>query len=316
MMLGDGKQYKYIVLFGVFIFMLSLSTGCEKQQESEEAKSASITCVDDLAGKNIGVQIGTTGDIYASDYEGDDAGTKVTKFNKGADAVQALKQNKVDCVIIDEQPAKAFINKNKELSILEEEFAVEDYAICIAKENTDLKNKINDALNALKEDGTLADIISNYIGDDTKGKTPYVSPEGTTRDNGTLTMATNVAFPPYEYFENGVATGIDVDLSQAIADKLGMELVISDLEFDSIIIAVQTGKADIGVAGMTVTEDRLKNIDFTDSYTTAKQVIIVNSGTNAEKKSFKDRLYQTFIEDARWKYIPQGLKNTDRKSVV
>lgn len=310
MMLGDGKQYKYIVLFSVFIFMLSLSTGCEKQQESEEAKSASITCVDDLAGKNIGVQIGTTGDIYASDYEGDDAGTKVTKFNKGADAVQALKQNKVDCVIIDEQPAKAFINKNKELSILEEEFAVEDYAICIAKENTDLKNKINDALNALKEDGTLADIISNYIGDDTKGKTPYVSPEGTTRDNGTLTMATNVAFPPYEYFENGVVTGIDVDLSQAIADKLGMELVISDIEFDSIIIAVQTGKADIGVAGMTVTEDRLKNIDFTDSYTTAKQVIIVNSGTNAEKTSFKDRLYQSFIEDARWKYIPQGLKNT------
>lgn len=123
-------------------------------------------------------------------------------------------------------------------------------------------------------------------------------------------MATNIAFPPYEYYENGVATGIDVDLSQAVADKLGMELVISDIEFDSIIIAVQTGKADIGVAGMTVTEDRLKNIDFTDSYTTSKQVIIVNSGTSATKMSFKDRLYQSFVEDARWKYIPRGLKNT------
>ena len=69
--------------------------------------------------------------------------------------------------------------------------------------------------------------------------------------------------------------GLDVDMARAIADKLGMELKITDMDFDSIITAVQSGKADIGVAGMTVTEDRLKNIDFTDSYTTSKQVIIV-----------------------------------------
>ena len=64
-------------------------------------------------------------------------------------------------------------------------------------------------------------------------------------------------------------------MAQAVADKLGMELKIEDMEFDSIINAVQSGKADIGVAGMTVTEDRLKSIDFTDPYTTATQVIIV-----------------------------------------
>lgn len=306
----NEKRFKRILLFSLIVLLFSFVVGCGKQKEVEQAEQVAVTCVDDLSGKNIGVQIGTTGDIYASDYKNDDAGTQITRFNKGADAVQALKQNKVDCVIIDEQPAKAFVNKNKELTILEEEFATEDYAICIAKENTELKHKMNDALKELKEDGTLANIINNYIGDDTKGKTPYVSPAGITRENGILTMATNVAFPPYEYYENNVATGIDVDLAQAIADKLGMELVISDIEFDSIIIAVQTGKADIGVAGMTVTEDRLKNIDFSDSYTTAKQVIIVNSGTSAEQMSIKDRLYQSFIEDARWKYIPEGLKNT------
>ncbi len=73
--------------------------------------------VDDLPGKNIGVQIGTTGDNYATDYENDEAGSKVTRFNKGADAVQALKQGKIDCVIIDEEPAKAFLEKNPELGI-------------------------------------------------------------------------------------------------------------------------------------------------------------------------------------------------------
>ena len=88
-------------------------------------------------------------------------------------------------------------------------------------------------------------------------------------------MATNAAFEPYEYYEGEKVVGIDVDMAQAVCDLLGYELVVEDMEFDSIINAVQSGKADIGVAGMTVTEDRLKSIDFTDSYTTSTQVIIV-----------------------------------------
>ena len=87
-------------------------------------------------------------------------------------------------------------------------------------------------------------------------------------------MATNAEFPPYEYYEGENVVGIDADIAKAICDKLGYELQIEDMEFDSIIAAVQSGKADFGAAGMTVTEDRLKNIDFTDSYAKAKQVII------------------------------------------
>ncbi len=147
--------------------------------------------------------------------------------------------------------------------------------MCIAKDNTELKDAINTALAQLKSNGTLEAIIANYIGDDTRGKNPYVSPEGTDRSNGKLIMATNAAFEPYEYYEGEKVVGIDVDMAQAVCDLLGYELVVEDMEFDSIINAVQSGKADIGVAGMTVTEDRLKSIDFTDSYTTSTQVIIV-----------------------------------------
>lgn len=232
-----------------------------------------VFTIDDLPGKTIGVQLGTTGDIYAEDYI--ELGSTIEQFAKGADAVQALKQGKVDCVIIDSEPAKAFVEKNEGLRILEEEFVVEDYAICISKENAELRDKINAALAQLKENGTLDSIVKNYIGDDTKGKTPYVSPENINRSNGTLIMATNAAFEPYEFYENGSIVGIDADIAQAICDILGMELKIEDMEFDSIISAVQSGKADIGVAGMTVTEDRLKSIDFTDSYATGTQVIIV-----------------------------------------
>ena len=304
---ASGKK-RYILLAVMMLLVAVFSFGCGKTEEEKPAKV--VAGVADLEGADIGVQLGTTGDIYASDYEGDEAGTKITRFNKGTDAVQALKQGKVDCVIIDEQPANAFVEKNPELSILEEEFAIEDYAICVAKDNTKLRDQINEALGELQTEGVIANIIRNYIGDDTKGKTPYVSPEDVDRSNGTLTMATNVAFPPYEYYENGEPTGIDVDMAQAIADKLGMELVVSDMEFDSIIIAVQSGKADVGIAGMTVTEDRLKNIDFTDSYTTAKQVIIVKTKETESSQNFKDKLYATFVVDNRWEYIPKGLLNT------
>ena len=94
-----------------------------------------------------------------------------------------------------------------------------------------------------------------------------------------LVVGTSADFPPYEYYEggDGKIVGIDIDLAQAIADILKMELAVQDIAFDSIVTSVQTGKADIGVAGLTVTEDRLENVDFTEPYTTSTQVIIVRA---------------------------------------
>lgn len=282
-----------------------------RAQETAEPEEKTVAGVKDLEGAKIGVQLGTTGDIYASDYEGDEAGTVIERFNKGTDAIQALLQNKIDCVILDEQPAKAYTEKNPELKILEEEFALEDYAICLAKDNNELKSKVNQALSELKSNGTLSSIVQNYIGeDDQKGKTPYQKKD-ISRPNGTLVMGTNAAFKPYEYYENGKIVGIDADIMQAVCDELGMELKIEDMEFDSIITAVVSGKADVGAAGMTVTEDRKKNVDFTDSYTTAKQVIIVNSGNGAvEKQSFLQKLKNNFVTENRYQYLLTGLKNT------
>ena len=88
-------------------------------------------------------------------------------------------------------------------------------------------------------------------------------------------MATNAFFEPYEFYDGDTVVGIDAMIAQAICDKLGYKLVIDDMDFDSIITAVQSGKADFGMAGMTVTEERLESINFTDTYTKANQVIIV-----------------------------------------
>ena len=99
--------------------------------------------------------------------------------------------------------------------------------------------------------------------------------EDAAADENTLVMATNAEFPPYEYFEGGEVVGIDAEIAQAIADKLGMDLVIENMEFDSIIAAVQSGKADFGMAGMTVSPDREEMVSFSDSYATGIQVVIV-----------------------------------------
>ena len=103
-----------------------------------------------------------------------------------------------------------------------------------------------------------------------------------TVNDGVLTMATNAYFPPYEYYEGSDIVGIDADIAQAIADKLGLELKIEDMEFDSIITAVQTGKADMGLAGMTVTEERLQTINFSDTYATGIQSVIVKEDSDIQ----------------------------------
>lgn len=248
-------------------------TGSSSAPSSSSAEEARVKSIDDLAGAKIGVQLGTTGDLYASDYE--EKGSTIERYNKGADAVLALSQDKIDCVIIDSEPAKAFVAANEGLKILDEPFAEEEYAICVAKNNPELRDNINKALEELRKDGTVDKIIKNYIGDDTKGKTPYETPEGTDTSKGELHMATNATFEPYEYQEGGKVVGIDAMLAQAICDKLGYKLVIDDMDFDAIITAVQSGKADFGMAGMTVNEEREQSINFTDTYTKAKQVIIV-----------------------------------------
>lgn len=258
---------KKIVALLLVLALAVAFAGCGSKPQKE------IKSVDDLKGAVIGVQLGTTGDIYASDYEKE--GSTIERYNKGTDAILALTQGKVDCVVIDNEPAKAFVAANKGLKILEEEFANEDYAICMAKDKADLLAEFNTALAELKKDGVIAQIVSNYIGDDTKGTCPYVSPEGVDTSKGELHMATNAFFEPYEFYTGKKIVGIDAEIAQAICDKLGYKLVIDDMDFDSIITAVQEGKADFGMAGMTVTDERKEKINFTDSYATGIQVIIV-----------------------------------------
>ena len=128
---------------------------------------------------------------------------------------------------------------------------------------------------------TASSAASSVAASSEAASTSTAAAELTTVEAGKLTMATNAAFPPYEMTTDaGAFEGIDIDTAQAIADKLGLELQIDDMDFDAALLSVQQGKADIAMAGVTVTDERKNVMDFSDSYATGIQSIIVPEGSD------------------------------------
>jgi len=247
------------------VFMLAmLLAGCGARQET-----VFIGGKDDLVGKKIGVQEGTTGDIYASDVEK----AEISRYKKAVDAAIDLKNGKVDAVILDEQPAKRIVANNPELAIINEDFIEEDYAIGVRKEDTELLASINATLKRIKEDGKFQSFLDAYIPESGE---PTVLPERpATSFSEDIVMGTNAEFEPLEYKENGKIVGLDVEIANEIAADLDKNLKIEDMNFDSLIPALTSGKIDMILAGYTALEERKKSISFSDSYYTSTQVIIV-----------------------------------------
>lgn len=122
-------------------------------------QDSDVKSPDDLVGRTIGVQIGTTGDIYAADIEN----ARIERYSKYFEAISALTQDKIDAVIVDREPAKVFVNDNADLKLIDEEFTLEEYAIGVNKENTELLDQINASLKKLKDSGEIDRIINKYI---------------------------------------------------------------------------------------------------------------------------------------------------------
>lgn len=304
------KRYKFQQIAAVLIAILlcGCNSGCHADITRDNGKQ--IHSAKDIKGKKIGVQLGTTSDVLVSNMETADGGdTQVERFTKSADAIQALLQGKVDCIITDEEPAVAFVEKNPSLKILPENFGKSGLAICISKGNKRLLDSINKAIIKLKDEGMIDSITNGFI----KQHKPQVYKKKTNiKRDGKLKFGTNATFKPFEYYNAGRVVGIDIDIAQAICDILGKELEVVEMEFDAIITSVQTGKVDAGIAGITVTEERKKSVLFSDEYTDVRQVVVVNTGDNINDSSMNltDRFKSCFLTDHRYNYIFTGLANT------
>lgn len=134
---------------------------------------------------------------------------------------------------------------------------------------------------------TESSSTQNTDGSDANGKgTPAIDK---IKEKGKLVMATNAAFPPFEYIKDNQVVGVDVDIASEIAKDLGVELQIEDMEFNGIIAALQAGKADIGVAGITIREDRKEQVDFSNEYVSSAQYVIIVKGSGTTVESLKEK---------------------------
>lgn len=249
----------------VMAFVIILMAGCNNVPEN------TVHGLADLEGKKIGVQLKTTGDVYATDIKDAD----VQRFNRGYDAVQALREGEVDAVMLDDAPAKVFVEQSGDLELLEEPYADEEYGIAVGKDNPELLQKINTALAKLKSEGVIDRIAEAWLEKD-ESESAYDGQTAESYSGGTLLMVTNAEFPPYEsMLDDGTIVGIDVDIMKALCDEMDMKLQVEHTAFDSLIASVERKTADVAVAAMTINDDRLEHVDFSDTYMSAKQVIIV-----------------------------------------
>ena len=182
---------------------------------------------------------------------------------------------------MDEMPARRFLNEVEGLAVMEEVLSEESYAIGFRKGNSELVEAVNKALAELKADGTLDKIIEKYYSTFLAGDSSSIKPEDIDFNkgakSGTLVVGTEAGFAPYELKVGSGYIGIDIEMCALIAKKLDKELVIENMNFDALPMAVSTSKVDMICAGMTVTEERKENMDFSDNYVSAKQIALVRA---------------------------------------
>ena len=238
-------------------------TSCAKKEK------VVINSAADLVGKKIGVQAGTTGEWWVTDNV---EGATVVSFKSGIDAAMDLMNGAIDAVVLDELPAKEIVAKNKKLDIVKDKFAKEEYAIAVKKGNSELVAAINSTIEKMKSNGEYESLVAAFMPADGAIVVPA---DLELSGDKTLKLGTNAAFPPFEYVDGAKIVGFDITMGQKIASDAGANLEVVDMAFDSLIPALASGAIDFIAAGMSVTEERQKNVDFSLPYFESEQVIII-----------------------------------------
>ncbi len=259
----------------------------------------------------IGAMTGSTGEKFVSAQYPQ---AKISSFDAIADAMMALQSNKLDYVITTLTTAVNFVNNNKDLTIFKDGLLNEGVAIAVAKENPALLQQIQDVLTKYKQDGTLDKVISHWI---KKDGSPYEIEElpKATGDK-ILTVAIAANRESMCFVKDNQYKGLDCELIERIAYELGMQVKYTDMQFSALIPALQSGKADVIISNMTPTEERKKNVNFTEEYFQNPQVLVAKKEATPEVaaptflQKLGDDFNQTFITEARYVLIWSGTKAT------
>lgn len=290
----------------------------------EETSSGKLKVLDDIAEKSVGVYEGTVHDAYvANKYPK----AEIKRFTSTADVILSLKTNKIDVALLDLISSRVLMKSNPEIGILTDEALTQPLGFGFNKNNPELRKKFNNFLKTYKENGSLAVAYQKWCVEDPE---QAVMPQIKFKEDGKLIrLGVAVADLPYVAVVNGKYVGIDIEIMERFAEQEGYQLKIIPMEFAALIASLAAGKVDIIADGISITEERGKQIDFSDTYMDFKTAVIAlkeniaaydNETTNqttAEKPSDKnfldgiaDSFYSNIILENRYLLIIDGLKTT------
>lgn len=248
----------------ILLFML-IFTSCKSTSNEQITKFA------DIDNQRIGVQTGAIADFYISENYKD---VKITRFNSIMDEAMALKSNKIDAFLAPTPTLVSLVAKNPELKILDEEVCAVDSAVAVRKEDTELKQQINEALTKLQDDGTISQIFEKWTKDPLS--LPPMSDIKIDETLPTLTIATNSTFEPYSFKdEHGDFVGTEIELAMRVCQIIGRNPKFIDVNVDGLVTALVSGKADAIFCILGATEERKQQVDFTVSYFKITQSLVV-----------------------------------------
>lgn len=274
---------------------------------ASSADQGEYTSLAQLNGKIVSAVSGSVFDQYVIKEIPD---AKMSYFNNVSDELRALKNKKIDGFVVDKPVAEYIMAQNPDITVVPELLAHDEYGMTLLKDNS-LTEEFNSEIAKLKADGTLDKLFKKWAGADESVKTlpsvDYPAP------NGTMRIACCIALEPMCYADSeGVPRGFEVELAMMVAEKLGMKPELISMEFAGLMPMVQSGKADVALGCMSITDERKQTVDMTDSYYDGGMTIMVRKATvDTTNPGFfanlKQSFIRTFITENRWKLVLDGL---------
>ena len=260
----------------IFLFVLSALAGCADKSKVGGDK----TNVDDYKNSKVGIMTGSYQSTIIGDFFPD---ATILEYNNPADMLYALTENKIDITMIDASSYTCALWEGLQISRLDEVAETSSYGIIFPKgQQQELRLQVNAFLAKIKENGTYDKLNEKWFGN--KEPAEFLDPESLTGTNGTLRVIVNNELKPFGYIKNGKLVGYDVEILTLFAEEYGYRLDITSVPFQSLLAGVSGGAYQLGISGLTITEERKETFDFSDTYHNEDIIYVVagdGDGLNA-----------------------------------
>ncbi|MBP5744562.1 MAG: ABC transporter permease subunit [Oscillospiraceae bacterium] len=303
------KLIQTITLSIVLLLILCVLTGCGRADTG--AGQGAYTSLEELAGKRIGVQMGTIFDRLTQERVPD---AKIVYFGSFPDIVVALKSNKIDAFPSTRTVLSQYMNTDDSITLLEEEIGSVPAAYVFPKNEKGraLRDQMNEFLSSMRENGELSRIEDMWCGRDEAAKT-ILDYRALPDENGRLTFLTEGTFPPYSYLRGDLVVGYDVDVAARFCREYGYALDVVEMSFEALMPAVHSGKCDFAGTGIAITEERAESVYFSEPNIYDRifyAVLKKDAGSGSFTQSVADGFRKTFITENRYRLFARGIAAT------